>query len=373
MTRLCFLIRQMNTGGAQRQLVTLLESLDSSRFTVTLITFYEGGRFADQVRQIPHLQHISLDKRGRWDVLGFMARLLRELRRLRPDVLHGYMATSNLLAVALKPWLRGTRIVWGIRVSSMDFRRYEWTERLLFRLECAGSRFADLIISNSEAGRRHCLAHGFAGRRLLVIPNGIDTDLFRPDGAARETVRAAWGVRADEVLIGLVGRLDPMKDHPTFLRAAARLGQEREDVRFVCVGDGPTAYQEQIQALGRQLGLENRLIWAGSRSDMPAVQNALDVAVSSSQYGEGFPNAIGEAMACGVPCVVTDVGDSAWIIGDTGVVVPPNDPVALAAGWQTCMAHDHRTLGRRARERVENDFSVPHLVRKTEEALWPKS
>jgi len=369
MIRLCFLIRDLETGGAQRQLVTLLEGLDPSRFTVTLITFYGGGRFSDQARQIPHLDYVSLDKRGRWDILGFMGRLLRELRRRRPDVLHGYMSTGNLFAVGLKPRLRGTRIAWGIRVSGMDFRRYHWTLGLLSRLEYLGSRFADLIICNSEAGRQNCLARGFPSQGMIVIPNGIDTERFRPDGEGRRLVRAAWNLRAGEILIGVVGRLDPMKDHSNFLRAAARIRQERDDVRFVCIGDGPTAYQEQLQALGHQLGLDDSLIWAGARSDMPAVQNALDIAVSSSLYGEGFPNAIGEAMACGVPCVVTDVGDSAWIVGETGIVVPPGDPAALAAGWQACLTRDAAESGRMARERIVGDFSVPHLVRKTEEAL----
>jgi len=370
--RLCFLIRQMDTGGAQRQLVTLLESLDTLRFQVTLITFYGGGRFHDQVQQIPRLEQVCLDKRGRWDVFGFAGRLLREMRRRSPHVLHGYLATSNLLAAALKPWLRETRIVWGIRGSYMDFRRYDWTEGLLFRLECFGSRFADLIVCNSEAGRRHCVAHGFSGRRIVVIPNGIDTEQFQPDSAARQALRAAWGIGSDETLIGLVGRLDPIKDHPTFLRAAARLAGERADIRFVCIGGGTPDYAAQMEALGESLGLNGKLIWAGARSDMAAVQNALDIATSSSR-GEGFPNAVGEAMACGVPCVVTDVGDSAWIVGDTGGVGPPDDPAALAAGWQTCLARDRAQAGKEARARIVGEFSVSCLARQTEEALWPKS
>ena len=370
MIRLCFLIRQLNTGGAQRQLVTLLEGLDSTRFTVALITFYDGGAFRDQVTQMPYLEYVCIDKRGRWDVFGFMGRLLRELRRRRPHVLHGYLATSNLLAVALKPWLRGTRIIWGIRGSYMDFSKYEWTELLLFRLECLCARFADLVISNSEAGRQHCLAHGFSNENIVVIPNGIDTELFQPDADARRQVRQEWGVLENEILIGLVGRMDPIKDHPVFLQAAARLAAERREVRFVCVGDGPEDYTAQLQGQGEALGLTEKLIWAGARSDMSAVQNALDIATSSSQ-GEGFPNAIGEAMACGIPCVVTDVGDSAWIVGSTGNVVPAGDPAALAAGWAECLGRDKAELGQQARQRIVEEFSVPCLARKTEEALWP--
>ena len=134
-------------------------------------------------------------------------------------------------------------------------------------------------------------------------------------------MRLEWGIAECEKLIGQVGRLDPMKDHSTFLKAAALLAHERKDVRFVCVGEGPTGYRDELYSLAKTLGLASRLIWAGSRRDMPAVYNAFDVAVSSSRWGEGLPNVIAEAMACGVPCVVTDVGDSAFVVDKLGVVV----------------------------------------------------
>jgi glycosyltransferase involved in cell wall biosynthesis len=207
---------------------------------------------------------------------------------------------------------------------------------------------------------------------MVVIPNGIDTKRFCPDPEARQRIRAEWGVTESEKLIGLVGRLDPMKDHPTFLRAAALLMQEREDVHFVCVGDGPADYRRELHALGEELGLGQRLIWASARGDMPAVYNALDIATSSS-YGEGFPNVVGEAMACGVPCVVTHVGDSARIVGETGVVVPPKDPEALAVGWKSSLARDGSEVALKARLRVEENFSVGRMVERTEKAIWPKA
>lgn len=368
--RLCFLIRQMDTGGAERQLLSLIQALDKSRFAVTLVTYYAGGQMAEEAGCIPGLQMISLDKRGRWDVLAFFGRLLRTARTLRPHVLHGYLSTSNLFAVLLKPFLPRTHIVWGVRASSLDLSRYDRREAVVVRLECFCSRFADLIIFNSRAGRDYWLKQGFASGKAEVVPNGIDAERFSPDPEERRRRRAEWAVQEDETLIGHVGRLDAMKGHPIFLRAAARLSQEREDVRFVCIGDGPPAYREELHTLGRELGLDDyRLIWAGSRSDMPAVQNALDIAVSSSLFGEGFPNVIGEAMACGVPCVVTDVGDSAWIVGETGVVVPPGDPDALVAGWKQCLAGDRTAAGRRARERIVQNFGVHRLAEKTEQLL----
>ncbi|MHC5827541.1 MAG: glycosyltransferase, partial [Nostoc sp.] len=158
------------------------------------------------------------------------------------------------------------------------------------------------------------------------------TERFQPNPEAGLQVRTEWRISKDTILIGLVGRLDPMKDHPTFLKAVALLCKEREDIRFVCVGMGSHEYAQELYQLAEELEVAEKVIWAGGRADMPDIYNALDINCSSSSYGEGFSNVIGEAMACGVPCVVTDVGDSAWIIGDTGIVVPPNNPEALKAG-----------------------------------------
>lgn len=206
-----------------------------------------------------------------------------------------------------------------------------------------------------------------------MIPNGIDTERYCPNREAGQQVRAEWSINEQQTLVGLVGRLDPMKDHPVFLRAAALLAQEQPDVCFVCVGDGPRPYNQELQALGEALGLGERLIWAGARSDMPAVYNAFDIASSSSSYGEGFSNAIAEAMACGVPCVVTDVGDSARIVGDMGVVVPPKHPEALASGWKVALAKGRREMALKARLRIVENFGVKRLIEQTEAAIWPKA
>jgi len=280
---------------------------------------------------------------------------------------HGYMGGANELCL-LGGRALGAKVVWGLRSSNVDFSRYDWAARLIFRVGAWLSRWPDLIIVNSWAGQQHHVAHGYCGERMVVIPNGIDTGRYRPDREAGRRVRAEWGVAEGEALIGLVARLDPMKDHPTFLRAAALLAEEQPGVHFVCVGDGPEPYKQGLLSLAASLGLGRQLIWAGARHDMPAVYNAFDVVISSSS-GEGFPNAIGEAMACGVPCVVTDVGDSARIVGKMGVVVPPKDPQALVKGFKIILG-DHIELEPYAlRERIIAGFSIQALVQTTEKVL----
>ncbi len=276
-------------------------------------------------------------------------------------------------------------MIWGIRSSNIEPNFYDWLGRLLFQLECFLSRFADLIIVNSYAGRAYYLTHGFPANKMTVIPNGIDIELFKPDQKDRIKIRGSWGIFQDTILIGLVGRLDIRKDHPTFLKAAALLFEERQNMRFVCVGSGSENYAQELHELANKLGISDQVIWdelanklgisdqviwVKARTDMLGIYNALDIVVSSS-YTEGFPNVIGEAMACGVTCVVTDVGDSAWIVGNSDVVVPPKNPEALKNAMNKLIETlrknecDHTQI----RQRIIDHFSVAQLVFKTEVAL----
>jgi glycosyltransferase involved in cell wall biosynthesis len=367
--KIALLIRDLGYGGSERQLVALAKELHKRQHSVVVVVFYSGGPLEQGLREAG-VRLRELNKRGRWDVARFLLHFARVLYEEKPDILYAWSETSNTLATLFKPVLLHTRIVWAVPASNLDFAHYDWLAGLHYKVECRLSRFADLIISNSRSGLDHAVAHGFPRNKMVVIPNGIDTKLFRPDPGARRRVRAEWKVADSEKLVGLVGRLDPMKDHPTFLRAATRLLQEREDVRFVCVGDGPVDYRRELHTLGEDLGLGQHLIWAGVRGDMPAVYNALDIATSSSSFGEGLPNVVGEAMACGVPCVVTDVGDSAWVVGETGVVVPPKDPEALAAGWKVSLARDESEMALKARLRIEENLSLGPLVEQTEKRIW---
>jgi glycosyltransferase involved in cell wall biosynthesis len=369
--RLLFLIRSLDHGGAQRQLVTLVNGLDKNRFTVSVITFYDGGALRPEIEAIPGVQVFSLKKRGRWDWLRCVCRFDRAIRTLQPHIVHGYMGAANELALLAKS-RTGARIVWGLRSSHTDFSRYDWAYRWSYRFGAWVSRFADLIIVNSYAGKADNIAEGYARQRMLVIQNGIDIQRFRPDTASRYRTRREWNLADNESLVGLVARLDPMKDHSTFLRAAQLLCQPQNRVRFVCIGTGPEAYQRELQVLAESLGLRNRLRWIAAYDNMAAAYNAMDLAVSSSNCGEGFSNAIGEAMACGTPCVVTDIGDSAKIVGDAEQVVRPGDPLAFATACQRILslsAGPRAKLSRASRERIGRHFSRRQLIDKTESTL----
>jgi len=361
--RVLFLIRSLETGGAEHQLVTLARGLRAAGHEPGVAVFYSGGSLESDLHGAG-IPLYALEKRGRWDV-GFMRRLVLLVRRLRPDIVHPYLAVSNKVAAALRPFLGGSRVVWGVRSAFMDLRRYDWLTRASYRLEPWLSPLADAIVLNSRAGAEHARKVGFHASRLAVVPNGIDCQRFRPDEAGRERWRSRWGARPENLVVGVVGRLDPMKDHATFLRAAGAIAPRHPRVVFACVGDGPEAYRRELEELGRKLGLGDRIRWEHGTRDVQAVYAALDLLALSS-YGESFPNVVAEAMACATPCLVTDVGDAADIVGDTGLVVPPSSTEALAAGLERALSWDdeeRRRRGGAARARVEASYSVAALVR----------
>jgi glycosyltransferase involved in cell wall biosynthesis len=186
-------------------------------------------------------------------------------------------------------------------------------------------------------------------------------------------VRAEWRIAPNERLIGTVARLDPMKDHRNFLRAAARVVPAHPGARFVCIGDGPAAYRIELDELASQLGLGGRLLWAGARDDIEAVYNALDVKVSSS-LSEGLPNAVAEAMASGVPCVVTDVGDSADVVDGLGWICPPGDDAALGTAILQALdslPRDARLIRERIRTQFSADVRLERTARELERLLEP--
>ena len=314
---LVLLIRDLGYGGAQRQLVTLARGLHGRRFVVTVVSFY-GGPLAAEL-EAAGVPQIILGKRSRWDLAGFTLRLARALRCLRPALIHGYLAESNLMALLLKPFCGWPKVVWGVRDSESDARQWGLLGRASLRLNCLLSRFADAIIGNSESGRRWYQARGFPRdeTRFVVVPNGIDVERFLP--------QPALAPDPGKTVFGIIGRLNPMKDHATFLDAAARVAQDHPDVRFEVIGDGPPAVLAELQARAKDLPVS----WHAARADLENVYPRLSAVVSSSAFGEGFSNVLAEAMACGVPVIATDVGDASVVLGDIGLLCPPRDPEAL--------------------------------------------
>ena len=374
--RVLFLTRTLGIGGRERQLVTLVKGLDKTRFDVTVVTFYAGGEFDDVLRREPGIRLFSLGKRNRWDLNAFIFRLSAVTREVRPHIIHGYGMVANELS-----WLMGrlyqAKVVWGIRTLAPEmYTKDRWLhilDKLGLRRHLASK--VDLIIVNSQAGFRTLASSGYPTSKILVIPNGIDTDYFSPiekSAVERAITRGRWGISLDCVVLALVARVDPNKGHKTFLRAAAQLKDTYPSVRYVFVGSGDDFRIAELHALSQNLGVKDQVVWAGWERDMPSVYAAIDIANTISEEREGFPNAVAEAMSCGIPCVVTDVGDAPLIVGDTGLVVARKDPMSLAWAWQQLLSlskTERCELGYRARQRIVANFDVSLLLKRTQEAF----
>ena len=360
---LALLIRDLGYAGAQRQLAALARAVAlKTEHRVTVVCFYSGPLEAEI--RASGVTVLCLGKRHRWDMLGFAWRVLTTLRGLRADVLYSFLAEANLLAAMMKPLLPGsTKLVWGLRDSETDAALYGWLARLVFTLGKGFSRWPDVIIANSESGAKYYTSLGYPSATMVVVPNGIDGERFTP---AEPTV--AKDSRSP-LRFATVGRMSPMKDYATLLRAVALLPADAAKLKII--GGGSPSYLAQMRELAAELSITERVEFSEPQQDMPAVYHSVDALVSSSAFGEGFSNVCGEAMACGTPCIVTDVGDSARLIGETGLVVPPRDAPALAAAmgqFIAMSASDRATLGARARERIETQFTVERMVEKTLQA-----
>jgi glycosyltransferase involved in cell wall biosynthesis len=363
--RILFLIRALSVGGAERQLVLLAGALKVRGHDVAVMTYYPDGDLARELAATG-VRQISLGKKGRWHVFSFVLRLIGSIRHYKPEVILSYLALANVMAVAVKPFIAKCRIIWGIRDAKLPLEHYDWMRRLELRLEALVSGFADHTIANSEAGRTAAMERGFARDKVSVVYNGIDTHRFRICDEDRKRVRAELGLEDGNIAVGTVGRLTPQKDYWTFLKTAAALHARNPEMRFLCIGGGQSAYEKKLRTISEELGLKHVLQWLGPRNDMPALYNAMDVMCLSS-LDEGFSNAIAEAMASGVPCAVTDVGDSALIVDDPDLVAPCKDPERLAAAvehaWRT------RNLKLARRNRITTMYNVKNLVQQTEALL----
>lgn len=362
--RIAFIITGLSTGGAEMMLLKVLEQLDRQRFTPYVISLMSLGEIGQRIIALG----IPVDAIGMNPGLpspsGFL-RLVRILKRLNPDVVHTWMYHADLLG-GLAARLAGVSAVgWCIRHSNLDKDKTKLSTRAVVGLCASISKWIpSRILSCSEQARQVHVDWGYAAEKMLVVPNGFDLDRFKPDRGSRQKIRTELGITDETPLIGLIGRFDPQKNHAGFFEAANVLRRNMPQVHFVLAGQGIDTGNPALMQDIRQAGVLKNTHLLGLRSDMPELMAALDILASSSN-GEAFPNVLGEAMACGVPCAVTDVGDSAYIVGDSGRVVASGDMAGLAAALEALLAlppSDKTALGERARARVEKHFEIGAVV-----------
>lgn len=362
-------ITDLDTGGAEMMLYKVLSSMDHSRYSAEVVSLMDKGTLGGKIEQLGVKVHFLEMNRSLPNPMAVL-RLSRLIRAGKFDLVQTWMYHANLVGGLAAKLAGRLPVVWGIHHSNFDVsktrRRTIWTMKIGALLS---GRLPDRIICCGEVPKAVHEEMGYDARKMQVVPNGFDLELFQPNPLARTAVRRELNIPAETPLIGLIARYHPKKDHRTFIQAAAILHITRPDVHFLLCGEGVTQENRELAAWIREVGIGKRCHLLGNRSDIPRLTAALDIATSSSSYGEGFPISLGEAMSCGVPCVATNVGDSARIVGPTGVVVSPNDPFELSQGWQFLLQLDpvtRRNLEINARQRIEENFSLPSVVSRYE-------
>ncbi|MBT6756762.1 MAG: glycosyltransferase [Candidatus Jacksonbacteria bacterium] len=354
------IITDLDTGGAEMMLYKLLDSLQSDVLDSSVISLMGRGEITERIEALGvKVETLDLEQGARpsWQTIK---KLRQIMLAFNPDIVQGWMYHGNIAATMAiflhQPLHKKAKLFWNVRQTLYDINSEKIQTRWLIILGRWLSFFAHGIIYNSSlSAGQHCNA-GYLSKKTKLIPNGFDLQKFRPDKNRRQQLREELGVAESVVLVGHISRLHPMKDHATLLRAIDRVvgslsgGSGKQEVLFLLIGHDVTS----------ELSKNPAIRFLGERADVPKIMSALDMVVSSSAWGEGFPNVIGEAMASEVPCVVTDVGDSAHIVGEYGRVCSVGDDQCIANSLLQLIKkkEERKAAGKQARQRIKNNYSM---------------
>ena len=357
-------ITGLGVGGAETVLLRLARRLPPSEFGTKVISLTGKGVIGLELEASGVTVRAMNVSRTIPNPL-FLFRLSAVLWKWRPDIVQTWLYHGDFVGGLAAKLAGRRRVVWNIRHSHPD-PRHDRRSTIWCARACAAlsGRLPSAIVCNSDAAASIHVGLGYDGGRMRIIPNGVDVEAFRPDASARSDIREELGVPGDAFLIGLVGRFHPHKNHRAFVDAAGRLASLDGRARFVLCGENVMRDNSVLASWIEATGYGNRFHLLGVRRDVSRITAALDVSTSSS-HGESFSNVIVEAMACGVPCVVTDVGDSRLIVGGTGIVVPPGSPAALVDAWRSLLgmpASRRSSVGAAARRRVTEEYSIETMV-----------
>ncbi|MDB4678502.1 glycosyltransferase [bacterium] len=364
--RVLHVITGLGIGGTETALLRLLQGLKNSDIRSIVVSLSGHGPLSEKFRKIGvTVLAPTTTRSGRIRILSYL-RILRELRGFRPLKVQGWMYHGNLVASVLSQlWWRRAQTVWNIRCSLDGIGLEKRATRILIRIEGLLSNEPKAIVYNSRTSAKQHQKIGFSESKTLVIPNGFDLSRFRPDPSSRNSTRRTLELDTHTTLIGVLGRYHPIKGYPTFFAAAGKLIKNRAPVHFILAGSGMDDSNTELAAMIEAQGIVGRTTLLGELDDIAPLLAALDLLVSPS-FGEAFPNIVGEAMACGVPCIGTDVGDTRFLIGNAGRIVRPGDSSGLFREIQSFIdlpESARALLATSARERINTSFTQSRTTR----------
>lgn len=362
--RLMFVITGLGAGGAEAMLIKLLSQKSFSDDEIMVVSLLGSGPRSAEVIALGHqLEHLGISHS--FSTWGRVFDIYRLIRTFKPDLIHSWMYHADLVAGIVGKIAGVRHIIWSIRQSNLA-RDYNKKSTLLIIKACAflSPFIPSKILSNSTVARQSHIEVGYKTDKIHVIANGFDLDHFAPDKALRSAFRFRHNIDKTTPLVGLVARFDPVKNHAGFFEAAQTIHKTMPDVSFVLAGTDITTENQTLMAMIDKAGLQQQTYLLGAQNDIASIMNGIDVLLSSA-HGEAFPNVLGEAMACGTPCVATDVGDCKAIIGDSGGVVEAGDMRRLARETIAILSLSVRkksAIARNARIRIETHYDIGKIA-----------
>ncbi|WP_323751989.1 glycosyltransferase family 4 protein [Marinobacter sp.] len=358
-------ITGLGDGGAEGVLSRIC--LNSHGAEHVVISLTDEGKYASILRE----GGVKVEALGMISVrasIGHFWQLIKMIRAEKPDVVQTWMYHADLIGGLAARFAGIRNVIWGIRQTTLG-RAIAKKSTIAIARVCSVLSYIvpKKIVCCAEKAQKAHVGLGYCKNKMMVIPNGYDLCKLKPSTEARTRIRAQIGVDSEEFLLGMVGRYHPQKDHKNLLESLVLLNKWGYSIRCALVGTGLTAENQELRRMISKMGLDNTVLLSGPRRDIPDFMNALDAHVLSS-FSEGFPNVVAEAMACGIPCVSTDVGDASVIIGDTGFLCPPENAEALARAIASSLEerlHYPETYfdrGERSRARVMARYSLNHTV-----------
>ncbi len=366
--KILYVITGLSTGGAETMLYKLLQNINRSQFKPFVISLTNLGEFGPRIESLG-VPVVALEMKFSTLLPIKFFKLFILIRRFGPSLVHTWMYHADLIG-GIASRLAGVKALsWGIRHSDLTPGKDKRSTLLVMRI-CAlmSSWLPRRILTCSKRAQEIHVSAGYCPAKMYLIPNGFDLTRYKHDPNANDSVCIELGLPCGTQLVSLIARDNPQKNHAGFLEAASYVHATRPDVHFVLAGTGIDQNNHRLKSLIERLGLQKNVHLLGRRDDIPRLMSSC-ILVSSSSFGEAFPNVLGEAMACEVPCVVTDVGDSAEIVGDLGKVVDAGDMLGLARNIVEIidMKSEERTeLGRVGRERVLEHYEISDITRRYE-------
>ncbi|MBT4669145.1 MAG: glycosyltransferase [Candidatus Ruthia sp.] len=361
--KIIHIITDLDTGGAEIMLYKLLKSLQDETIESAVISLMGRGKITKQIEALGiKVETLDLEqgKRPSWKTIK---KLRQFMLTFNPDIVQGWMYHGNIAATVavflFKPMHRKVKLFWNVRQTLYDIKKEKQQTKWVIYLSRWLSVFSTSVIYNSTVSMQQHNNIGFSKRKRCMIPNGFDLQKFYPDQGRSQQLRKDLGVSKNEIIVGHISRFHPMKDHATLLRTINHVMKNiyasngKQEVIFLLIGHEVTS----------ALSTNPAIHFLGERTDIPNIMSALDILVSSSAWGEGFPNVIGEAMASEVPCVVTDVGDSAYIVGNYGMVCPVGDDKCIADSMMQLIENrqQRKIMGQQARQRIKQNYSMDKI------------